>query len=164
MGFAPANILPPRLVDQLQRIAPSRDRHSRIYPCKLVLIDTSVIERALLIEEAHGLRSKGIALEDIALIEETPWRLPRGLANALYDAGESGMGYAVFKMKLRDGRVIASHNSGALVDYPGLPQGVRGSDVVEVYPHLGRETWGTNDFFAEPDFVVLHFVFPAALI
>jgi hypothetical protein len=160
MPFRPVNILPPRLVHQLQRIEPSRDRTGRIYPCRLVLSDTSVIERALLIEEAHGLEGKGVALDDIALIEESPWRLPPGLANTLYDAGESGMGYAVFTMKLRDGRVIASYSGGALMDYPGLPPNVRGSDVVAVCPHTGREMYGTADCFAPPDFAVLCFVFP----
>lgn len=160
MGFKAANILPAFLVPMLQRIEPSRDQTCSHYPCRLRLRDGTIIERALLIEYAHGLEPNGsIRFADIELIEESPWRMPATFANRLYQAGESGMGYVVYTMQLRDGRVAASL-SGWLVDFPGLPEGVKGADIVAVTAHAGRDLHGTSAFCKEPPTVQVDFVFP----
>ncbi len=126
-------------------------------------MDMSIIERAVLVEEAHGLESKGISFADIGLIEESPWRIDPDLASRLNMAGESGMGYILFKMRLRDGREFAS-GAGSIMDFPGLPEGVQGRDVVEVYPHAGRELYGTSAWWRiSPKTVVIHFVFPDSI-
>jgi hypothetical protein len=160
MAFTPVNVLSDALVNQLQKIEPTSTPWGRVYPCRLVLRDQRVIERALLVEEGHWLEGKGVTIADVAHIDATPWRLPPPLASMLSKEGESGMGYAVFTMRLRDGRLIATANGGALFDFPGLPSGVVGSDVVEVHPHAGRSMYGTSDFFDSPPFEVVHFVFP----
>jgi hypothetical protein len=48
------------------------------------------------------------------------------------------MGYEIFKMKMRDG---TSHVvvTGNIVDFPDFPEGYEAKDVLDVYPHQGRE-------------------------
>jgi hypothetical protein len=60
-------------------------------------------------------------------------RLPADLANKLYARGESGMGYMVFTIVLRDGRRLP-RVTGNLVDFPALPDGVTTSDIADVVP------------------------------
>ena len=64
--------------------------------------------------------------------------MPAHLASKLYAAGESGMGYEIFTMKLTDG---TSHVfiTGNIVDFPDYPVGHDCRDVVDVFPHQGRE-------------------------
>src|SRR5215218_6564247 len=64
-----------------------------------------------------------VPVSDVQGIEESPYRLPAELANKLYDAGESGMGYAAFTLVLRDGRRLP-YVTGNAVNFPALPAGV----------------------------------------
>jgi hypothetical protein len=41
-----------------------------------------------------------VAIQDVTQIADSPVRLPAELANQLYAAGESGMGYVVFTVVL----------------------------------------------------------------
>ncbi|MEO0908622.1 MAG: hypothetical protein AAFY07_13985, partial [Pseudomonadota bacterium] len=70
-------------------------------------------------------------------IRERPTRLPAKFAAELYGAGESGMGYHLFKIIFADGREQA-YSSGNAVDFIDYPPGQFPSTVVGVLPHAGR--------------------------
>ena len=71
-------------------------------------------------------------------IEESNRRMPAALASKLYAAGESGMGYEIFKMRMRSGEEFV-FVTGNVVDFPDLPEEFSSADIVNVYPHEGRE-------------------------
>jgi len=75
-----------------------------------------------------------IPAERICRVRSSPDRLPARLANELYAAGESGMGYHAFSVQLRDGRRL-HFVSGNAVDFPAWPEGVTGADAVTVKRH-----------------------------
>lgn len=81
---------------------------------------------------------RSIRIEDVVRVESSPYRLPAALANKLYAAGESGMGYTLFIVVPADGRRLP-FTTGNAVDFPALPDGVRTDDVLDVPPHEGRE-------------------------
>lgn len=74
-------------------------------------------------------------------IADSPTRLPPALANRLYAAGKSGMGYCVFTLVLADGRKIPCRTGNA-VDFPALSEGVTMQMVKDVLPHQGRDALG----------------------
>jgi hypothetical protein len=88
-------------------------------------------------EDDPGKSSVNI-LEVVALTE-SPFRLPLRFAEVLYRAGESGMGYIVFTMVFSDG-TKASSAGGNAVDFVALPPGKTPADIVEVLPHVGRDS------------------------
>ena len=79
-----------------------------------------------------------VKLEDVAEIFESPTRLPVKFANALYRAGESGMGYTMFTVRFRGGgeRAVVTGNA---IDFISLPPGQTPADIIEVVPHQGRD-------------------------
>ncbi len=76
-----------------------------------------------------------LAIEAVAAVRESLYRLPAALANKLYESGETGMGYYVFTVVLRDGRRLP-YTTGGLVDFPALPSGVTTADIVDVDPNV----------------------------
>jgi hypothetical protein len=114
-------------------------KHQKYYPCKLFLIDGQIVERAICVEDHRGFTTDvWIHPDSVARVEPTKERLPAHLASQLYAAGESGMGYVIFELVMKDG---SSHVfvTGNIVDYPDYPQGYDSDTVVSVYPHQGRE-------------------------
>jgi hypothetical protein len=96
-------------------------------------------------EGTWGLKRNGtspdqIQIEEVRSIRESPSRLSPSLANKLYDADESGMGYTFFGIELRYGRVLAC-SAGNAVDFLEMPEGLSAKDIVDVIPHWGRERW-----------------------
>lgn len=71
-------------------------------------------------------------------------RLPARFANKIYDAHESGMGYFIFTLVMKDGRRLP-FLTGNAVDFPNWPAGVSPADVVGVEPHAGREELACAD-------------------
>jgi hypothetical protein len=63
--------------------------------------------------------------------------LPGRFANKLYESGESGMGYTIFRVALADGSGQA-YGIGNAVDFIRYPDAKGQSDVVDVLPHEGR--------------------------
>jgi hypothetical protein len=84
-----------------------------------------------------------VDIRDVAVITESTERLPAPLADEVYAAGESGMGYRIFTVHLRDGGSIP-FLTGNAVDFPDWPVNVDPLNAVGVEPHVGRE------FFVEP--------------
>jgi hypothetical protein len=86
-------------------------------------------------DEDHG---KGeVCITDVVAIADSPSRLPAQFANALYQAGESGMGYTIFTVQFRDGSEMAVVTGNAL-DFVDYPPGQSETTVVGVLPHIGR--------------------------
>jgi hypothetical protein len=70
-------------------------------------------------------------------ISESPSRLPVDIANELYKAGESGMGYCAFLLEFKDGSRQA-YVTGNAVDFIPMPNGKSLGDITRVIPHEGR--------------------------
>ncbi len=122
----------------------SRDGAFEYAPCRVTLVDGTVLDNVYVQEVGAYLRNWGddpsrpfVSAAELALIEESPIRLPAGLAEKVYNAGESGMGYVKFVVKLRDGRDIP-FLTGNAVDFLNWPEGVGPGDAVDVVTHDGR--------------------------
>ncbi|MGH6932052.1 MAG: hypothetical protein ACREEE_06405 [Dongiaceae bacterium] len=87
-------------------------------------------------EEDRGKRS--VPIENVAAISDSPFRLPPEIANHLYRAGETGMGYYMFKLLFSDQteQVCAS---GSAVDFVHLPVSKTAADIVNVIVGNGRK-------------------------
>ena len=87
---------------------------------------------------------------------KSPHRLPPAIADRLYVEGESGMGYTIFTLIMRDGSRLP-RVTGNWVDFPALPNGVTTADVVDVLPHAGREHYRDRPVEPAPDYCWLFF-------
>jgi hypothetical protein len=141
--------IPRHLKNELDRIPPSRDRGLEYFPCAVTLDDGRELERVYVAEYEPYIRLWGVtpeqdpakssvAIERVASIRESPYRLPPGLATELYAAGESGMGYSIFTVEFADGSREA-YVTGNAVDFITAPEGLRASDARKVFPHKGRD-------------------------
>jgi hypothetical protein len=141
--------IPSDLREQLMAVPPSGDTSLEYRPCRVTLTDCRVVDRVYVMEQGmyvtwwgvwpdqdHGKSS--VPIDAVVRIEESPTRLPVAIANRIYEAGESGMGYCVFTLELRDGRRLP-FVTGNAVDFVDLPPGVKPSDIVTVFPHEGRD-------------------------
>jgi hypothetical protein len=138
------NIASKAFMAQLKAIEPSDAgacaQHQKLYPCKLVLKDGRIIDRAICAEEHRGFRTDAwIHPDDISRIEPTKERLPAKYASQLYAEGESGMGYMLFELKMDDRTTHVFVAGSARVDFPDYPDGYNADNVVAVYPHQGRD-------------------------
>jgi len=141
--------LSPELKRQLRTIEPSVDRKSRYYPCLAVLKSGQRVDRVYVVDAQSYIDLWGVWPEDdpaktslpigeVAALEESPSRLPAAIANRLYAAGESGMGYSLFTLLFRDGTSQA-YATGNAVDFVRLPSGKSAEDITGVLPHKGGE-------------------------
>ena len=141
--------IPADLYAKLQHIQPSRDGEMRYYPCRVRLRDGRTLDRVyvqprepyltywgMMPDEDPGKHS--IPIEEIVDLEDSPDRLPPLFANLIYEAGESGMGYTLFRVEFRDGTSIPVITGNA-VDFVVFPAHVGAADVVGVRPHEGRD-------------------------
>ena len=137
--------LPDRLYEQLVKVEPSTDGMVEYRPCRVQLKDGRIFDRVYVVECRSYVRAWGvwpdqdpnkrsIRIEDVIAIEESPVRMPAHLANKMYAAGESGMGYCVFVLVLRDGRRLP-YMTGNAVDFPDLPEGVTTDAIADLLPH-----------------------------
>lgn len=139
------------LAAQLAAVPTSRDLSFHYAPCRVELKSGDILPRVYLAEESAYLRLWGddpgrpmVDLNDVASIAESPERLPPQLADEIYDAGESGMGYVIFTVRMRDGRTIP-FSTGNAVDFLDWPLGVDPRDAVAVEPHAGRGFFAGGD-------------------
>jgi hypothetical protein len=70
------------------------------------------------------------------------------MAQHLYAAGESGMGYVMFEIAYRDAS-RSRHLSGNAVDFVQLAQGKTASEIDNIFPHAGR---GSKDYLENPKY------------
>ncbi|MFS4505245.1 hypothetical protein ACMA46_03320 [Clavibacter sp. Sh2141] len=133
--------LTPELAGQLARVPRTHD--GLLAPCRITLRSGHVRDRVLVGERAavaragHRVRA-AFEVEDVARIEDSPLRLPAELAERIHEAGESGMGYLRFLVRMRDGSTLPFVTGGS-ADFPAWPPGVSPADAVDVVPHGGRE-------------------------
>ena len=89
--------------------------------------------------EVWGDAPKGrlfIDLKDVRDIFDSEYRLRVDLAQKIYDAGETGMGYFRFIAVMKDGKKF-TYLTGGLVDFLEPPPGYSIKDIVDVIPHKG---------------------------
>lgn len=136
---------------QLALVPTSWDGSCRYAPCEVTLTTGEVKDCVYLVERESYLRMWGVApgddpgkrsveIEDVVAIRESPSRLRADLANRLYEAGESGMGYMIFTMVMRDGTRLP-FVTGNAVDFPAWPPGSSAAQAVDVLPHVGRDVF-----------------------
>ena len=129
------------LADQLATVP--RTHGGLLAPCRVTLRSGHVRDRVLVGERAAvaraGYRVTGaFEVEDVARIEDSPARLPAELAERIHSAGESGMGYLRFLVRMRDGSTLP-FVTGGMADFPAWPPGASPADAIDVVPHGGRE-------------------------
>jgi len=147
----PCNYASEDFLEMLSEIEPSKVKEREFhFPCMLKLRDGKIVERVICVEDSRGFEGDWwIHPKDVSEVLPSEERLPAALATKLYEAGESGMGYEVFNLKTKEGKefTCVTHN---VVDFPQLPKGVRTSDIAEVFPHTGRDNFGSSDFYDRP--------------
>jgi hypothetical protein len=142
-------VLPTHLVRQLGVVPPSRDGDLEYRPCAVTVDDGSEIECVYVVDYEAYLRHWGVRPEDdpgklwvplerVRALRESSYRLPAALADELYQAGESGMGYTVFTVEFADGRRQA-YVGGNAIDFINPPGGLNAADARRVCPHEGRQ-------------------------
>jgi hypothetical protein len=75
-------------------------------------------------------------IEEVDQVRDSPNRLQPQFANKLYQAGESGMGYCVFKLVFDNGETL-DVVSGNAIDFIPLPVGLTTTNIKDVLPHEG---------------------------
>ncbi|WP_029913982.1 hypothetical protein [Caulobacter sp. UNC358MFTsu5.1] len=138
--------LPTALAKQLSTIKATDGGLYR--PCVATLRDGTVLNCVYFAEAQRWFRYWGVwpdedrgktalDIETVASVADSPSRLPAPFADALYEAGESGMGYTVFTVQFEDGTSVAV-GTGNAVDFIVYPPGQSRDTVVKVLPHVGR--------------------------
>jgi hypothetical protein len=136
----------PELLRAVQKVQPSSDGCQPYRPCSVALRDGSVIDRAYVAEAEDYIGNWGVPHEDersslvdiaeVLTVQESPFRLPPEIADRIYRSGESGMGYTIFQLILRDGRLLDCFTGNA-VDFVDLPDDVEVQDIVDVRLQAG---------------------------
>jgi len=135
---------------QLQNIKASEDMGLEYKPCAVVLRDGSKKDNVYVVDAQAYIDTWGVWPEDdngkkfvrseeVVSVCESPNRLPPEIADQIYEAGESGMGYCVFLLEFKNG-LSQSYVTGNAVDFVQYPKGITANDIVRVKPHEGRET------------------------
>ena len=143
-------VLSKELTAQLFRVEPSHDQYLDYFPCQVTLRSGEIVDRVYLVKHQPYIRAwgvtpeedsakKSVLVEDVVSIAESPSRLPPRIADKLYAAGESGMGYCVFTLTLRDGRRVKCVTGNA-VDFVTLPGDAGPADVVDAELHTRPHT------------------------
>ena len=146
----------PELLTELEQVVPSIDTFMEYRPCKVVLKNGEVHDRAYVVEAEQYKKMWGvlpdqdpdkkyILIENVARIQECPFRLPPKFANKMYQSGESGMGYCIYILVLKDGSRLP-FLTGNAVDFPNLEPGISMDSVVDLLPHEGRKNFIQNNF------------------
>ena len=141
--------LPDDLALALRAIRPVDGGRVIYYPCAVTLRDGSKLDNVYLSpadqwisvwgvwpDEDRG--KKEVPIEKVAALQPSSSRLPDHIADKIYRAGESGMGYSIFTLIFSDGSRQA-YGTGNAVDFIEYPDGKSQDDVVDVIPHEGRD-------------------------
>jgi hypothetical protein len=141
------NKLTDKQKEQLLQVIPSNDQFIDYRPCQVTLKTGNIITNVYIQEEQSYLKvwgvmpdldsnKKYILIEDIEEIKESPNRLRPDLATKLYKAGESGMGYCIFKLVFDNGQTL-DIATGNAVDFVPIPNGLTTKNFKDVLPHQG---------------------------
>ena len=137
------------LSEKLSNITPSQSGRMLYYPCQVTLSDDTKLDRVYVAEEQLYFKHWGVYPEDdrgkldvsiaqVKYLRESPYRLPAELANKMYKHGESGMGYCIFTLIMRNGDRLP-FLSGNAVDFVELPFTYLYKDIIDLLPGVGRE-------------------------
>jgi hypothetical protein len=130
--------LTPELSRQIAKIEPSLPWPGIVvYPCAVRTKGGVILPRVYFAEPSMYVNRSSISLDDISAVFESPDRLPARFANCLYQAGESGMGYMVFRVVFRFG-LRFSYLTGNLVDFLQFPPLLGPAQVRDVLPYGAR--------------------------
>lgn len=146
MTYPPLSIA---LSRKLRRVPASHNGVMDYHPCAVVLRTGERLPCVYIVKESAYRQRWGplpgessgrreVCIDAVESVSESPYRLPAGLADELYRAGESGMGYYVFQVLFRNG-VRQSYLTGSAVDFVDPPPGCLAADAVAVFPHAGRQ-------------------------
>jgi hypothetical protein len=141
---------------QLLKVAPSIDGIIEYRPCQVTLKNGATFDNVYVQEEQSYLKMWGVfpnadpgkrylLIEEVLKIRESPNRLRPELANKLYQAGESGMGYLFYKLVFNNWQAI-DVCTGNAVDFVPLPEGLSSENIMEVLPHQASR----EDFVTAP--------------
>ena len=131
--------------EQLLKVTPSKDWTMEYRPCQVTLKNGDKLDNVYVQEEQSYLKAWGVMpdadpgkryvlIEDVTEITESPNRLRPELANKIYKAGESGMGYCLYKLVLDNGQTI-DVCVGNAVDFVPLTDGLTAKNIKDVLPH-----------------------------
>ena len=126
---------------------------SNYYPCKVTLKNGQMIDCVYVVELQTYVKTWGkypnendgktmVSIDDVVEIEESPARLPNQIANKLYKAGETGMGYTIATFIFKDGTKQSLINAHDFIEYPS---GKNKDDVRDVLPHKGQKDSNLKD-------------------
>lgn len=108
-------------------------------PCSIE-VDGSAFEWALAWENRRiGDAGKWVNPQSVTRLSACSKRMPARFARLIHDAGESGMGYHIYVVQLRDGTSFVHVAGNLAIDLVNLPLGYSSEDIVGVRPHEGRE-------------------------
>ena len=141
--FAALGTLTEEMRAQLDAIAPSRATGIERRPCTATLNDGTVIERVIVVEVVEAAAAwmlpasdegpYGLAIDitNVASLTESDQRLPAELATRIYMGGETAKDQYEFVLVLNNGTEVGC-KTAEVIDFPGLPAGVRSDDVADV--------------------------------
>jgi hypothetical protein len=132
---------------QLDAVRASRNGSFYQHPCSVTLRSGQILDRVYVEDVRKYIDSWGwdaareyISVGDVVAISASPVALPVEFAEKIYKAGESGMGYFIFTLVMKNGTRLPFMTGGA-VDFPNWPPGAVPGDVVDALPHEGRSVF-----------------------
>ena len=139
----PINVASAEILRQLDTIEPG----AWGIPCTIVLFDGQSFEFCLAWENPrYGDAGAWINPNAVAFLTECPKRMPAKFARLIKGAGESGMGYHIYVVRLSDGNSFVHVAANLAIDLVDLPAGYTQKDIVGVEPHEGRERSKTEGY------------------
>lgn len=135
------------ILDQLRGVAHTWTGAVWHVPCRALLHSGQVIERLLVVRSASGrfLKARGVdrldavKLDDVAVLEDSPWRLPAAYAEKLHRAPRTCMGGIHVTLDFRDGSSCLFLLDHSVVEFPDYPAGLGAADVTGMT--IGLPTW-----------------------
>ncbi len=141
--FAALGALTSEMAAQVEAIAASRAIGIERRPCTATLKDGTLVDRVIVVEVVEaaaawmlpasdeGPYGRAIDIATVAALADSTERLPADMATRVYMAGETAKDQYEFVIVLTDGTEVGCI-TGAVVDFPGLPAGVKTADVASV--------------------------------
>jgi hypothetical protein len=131
--------------EQLLQVILSKNWAMEYRPCQVTLKNGETFDNVYIQEEQSYLAIWGVmpdadpgkrflSIEDVVEIRESPNRLHPNLADKLYEAGESGMGYCLYQLVFDNGEIM-DVCTGNAVDFVPLPAGLTTKNIKDVVPH-----------------------------
>lgn len=116
-------------------------------PCAVELGDGQILDVSLAWENKRfGDAGEWVNPRNIVKVSDCLKRMPARFAHLIHDAGESGMGYHVYTVDLKDGSSFVHIAENLAIDLVDLPSGYMPKDIIAVRPHMGRDHMGVGEY------------------